>query len=81
MQQSGDVGWKSLVFSCIARENGWSGQHLEEATKSALKRHFARCAIFMRLPPAKFGQQLDFGPFEGDAQVKEKACRDPAQGD
>ena len=69
------------MFSRIAREEGLSGQHLEEATQAAPKRHFARRAVFMGFPATQLGQELYFGPVEADAQVEEKACRDPGQGD
>ena len=69
------------MFGRVAREDGLGGQHLKETTKPALQRDFAGQTIFMVLRAAELGQQLHFGPFEGHAQVKEKACRDPAQGD
>ena len=68
------------MLSRIAREHGLSGQHLEEPTKSSHERHFAWGAVFMGLRATEFGQQLHLDPFEGDAQVKEKACGDPSQG-
>ncbi len=35
------------MLSRIAREDGLSGQHLEEATQAAPKGNFARRAVFM----------------------------------
>jgi hypothetical protein len=69
------------VLGRVAREDGLGGQHLKETTESALQRDFAGQAIFMGLRAAELGQQWHFGPVEGDAQVKEKACRDPGRGD
>ena len=77
MYQSGDVGWKALVLSRIAREDGLSGQHLEEATQAAQEGDFAWQAVFMGFPAAQFGQQLHFDPVGSHAQVEEKACHDP----
>src|SRR5438874_2244877 len=59
------LGGKSVVLSGIAREHGLSGQHLQEATQSAQQCDFARCAAFMGLRAAQFGQQLDFRPVDG----------------
>ncbi len=69
------------MFGRVAREDGLGDQHLQEPTESALQRDFAGQAIFMGFPAAELGQQLHFGPVESDAQVKEKACRHPGQGD
>jgi hypothetical protein len=69
------------MFDRIAREDGLGEQHLKETTKSALEGDFAGQAIFMGLRARKFGEQLHFDPVEGDAQVKEKACRHPTQSD
>ncbi len=54
------------MVSCIPGENGLGGQHLEEATQTALERDFARGAALMGFPATKFGQQLHFSPVEGD---------------
>ncbi len=80
MEESGDPGRKSLVFSRVLREGSVGSEHLQETTQSTQERDFARLAIFMRLRAAEFGQQLHFDPVEGDPQVKEKARRDPNQG-
>jgi hypothetical protein len=69
------------VLGRVASGDGLGGQHLKETTESALQRDFAGQAILTGLRAAELGQQLHFGPVEADAQVKEKACRDPGQGD
>lgn len=67
------------MFSRIAREDGLCGQHLEAATESAQERDFAWRAVFMGLRAAKFGQQLHFGPLEGDAKLKRKPAATQAK--
>lgn len=71
MQQSNNGGWKVLLLSRIAQEDGLSGQHLEEATQAAPQRNFAwRSFGVLSTRPA---QQWPFDPVKGDAQVEEKA--------
>lgn len=65
------------MFGGVAREQSLRHQHLQEPSQTTLERDFAWAAPFMRFPAAEFGQQLHLGPLEADAQVKEKACRNP----
>jgi hypothetical protein len=62
----------------IAREHRLCRQHLQKPSQTTLERNFAWGAAFMRFPAAELSQQLHFDPVEADAQVKEKARRDPA---
>ena len=66
------------MFSRIAREDGLGCQHLQESSQPTLERDFTWGAAFMRFPAAQLGQQLHLNPVEADAQVKEKARRNPA---
>ena len=54
------------MCSHIVREGSLGSQHLKETTESTQEGDFARSAIFMGFPAAEFGQQLHFGPLEGD---------------
>jgi hypothetical protein len=66
------------MLCSIAGEHGLCSQHLHKPSQTTLERDFARGAAFMRFPAAQLGQQLHLDPVETDAQVKEKARRDPA---
>ena len=68
------------MLGSVVREDGLGEQHLQEPTEAALQGDFAGHPIFVWLPAAESGEQLHLGPLEADAQVKEKACRHPAQG-
>jgi hypothetical protein len=61
----------------IAREHGLGRQHLQKPSQPTLERDFARGAAFVRLRAAQLGQQLHLDPVGTNAQVKEKARRDP----
>jgi hypothetical protein len=80
MEEGGNPGGKALMLDGVVREEGLSREPLQEPSQAALQGAFARQAIFMRLRAAQFGEQLHFDPLEADAQVKEKACRNPTQG-
>lgn len=81
MQKSRDIGRQPLVFRGIATEHGLGRQHRDQATQASHEGNLAGFAVFVRLRASQFGQQLHFGPLEGDAHLVEKACRDPSQRD
>jgi hypothetical protein len=62
----------------IGGEHGLCRQHLQKPSQTTLERNFAWGAACMRLRAAELSQQLHLDPVEADAQVKEKARRDPA---
>jgi hypothetical protein len=79
VQESGDVGWKALVLSRIAREDGLSGQHLEKAAQVTLEGDFAWGAACLRFPATELSQQLHLDPVKADAQVKAKGQIPPQE--